>query len=585
MLQRAAQVRAWWPDAAAVAALASAMAAMHSVHFGAPPLDVDEVSFFLLNLSLMSEPGSEWYQYSQNTGQRVGPFPVLYFPYIGALGAYISAPFQYALGPGIEAVRLYNLFATILIQVALYATAKYVFSRRAALASTCLFTALPTAVFFSRQGILYDWIILAVALAVLYLGVRFVRGGSLWNMGASILLSFLIIWAYLSSAWFVLGTVAALPVCYASMRARGLRIAKRTALAGAVFALAGAAPFLAHYAASPGYSHLSILLQTAGGQSQFLPANTDNSDYLANLGVRADNVHAMLAEPLTGLEFARIHADSADPDRMRALAGGPDATFPVLFGIGVAAALAEIAQRRRHRRGMAGLLVLLSVMVSASAFTVTVFNEMQMGIILPFAFLLMGAGMDSALRRIPDLKSKLARVPQQYLLLAVVGTVAALQYPAISAGLDLLGEDPAAGHLQASADLGGYIDGRGLEPVVLDWYTHRTLFFALEGKHVPLDPLAEAYRRGADFAGRPLAAEDAGLVRDDVLFVMYSYPELLDCQGGGIPSHTDMARSQCAQAHFVESAAGRNGLDIIVKDFELPSGYPYYRTFQFQEGQ
>ena len=92
---RAARVRAWWPDIAAVSAFASAMAAMHLVHFGSPPLDVDELSFFMLNLSLISEPGSEWYRYSQDTGQRVGPFPVLYFPYIGGLGAYASAPFHY----------------------------------------------------------------------------------------------------------------------------------------------------------------------------------------------------------------------------------------------------------------------------------------------------------------------------------------------------------------------------------------------------------------------------------------------------------------------------------------------------------
>ena len=578
---RAARVRAWWPDIAAVSVFASAMAAMHLVHFGSPPLDVDELSFFMLNLSLISEPGSEWYRYSQDTGQRVGPFPVLYFPYIGGLGAYASAPFHYILGPGIEAVRLYNLFATMAIQASLYATARYVFSRRAALASAGLFTVLPTAVFFSRQGILYDWIVLAVALLVLYFGVRFVRGGSLWNMGAAILLSFVAMWAYLSSAWFVLGTVAALPVCYASMRARRLRITKRAALAGAVFALAGAAPFVAHHAASPDYSHVSILLQTAGGESRFLRPDTDNSDYLAHLGLRADNLYAMLAEPFTGLEFARIHVHGG-PDGPRPLGAGPaDATFLVLLGAGVAAAAAEIAQRRRYRRRMAGLLVLLAVMVLTSAFTVTVFNEMQLGIILPFVFLLMGAGIDALLQRISGLKSRLARAPQRHLLLAVVGAVAALQYPAIGAGLDLIGEDPAGGHLQASADLGRHIDDNGLEPVVLDWYTHRTLFFALEGKHVPLDPRAEARRHGAEPGGRPLTAEDGRLVRDDVLFVMYSYPELLDC-AGGVPPGADMVRSQCAQSYFVESAAERNGLGVVVKDFELPSGHPYYRTFQFR---
>ena len=564
-----------------MAALASAMAAMHLVHFGSPPLDVDEVSFFLLNLSMISEPGSEWYQYSQNTGQRVGPFPVLYFPYIGGLGAYASAPFHYALGPGVEAVRFYNLFAAIAVQVSMYATARYMFSRRAAVVSASAFTVLPAAVFFSRQGILYDWIILAVALLVLYFGTRFVRGGGLWNLGAAILLSFLIVWAYLSSAWFVLGVIAALPICAASLRARGVSLTRKTALAGAVFVLAGAAPFAAHYAANPDYSHASIILQTAGGQSQFLPAQTDNADYLANLGVRADNFYALLAKPLTGLNFARIHADSADPDGAYLIGGPPDATFPILFGVGVAAASAEIVWRRRYRRRVAGLLVLLSAMVLTSAFTVTVFNAMQLGIILPFVFLLVGAGVDSALQRISGLRSGLSKVPQRHLLLAVVVAVAALQTPHIYAGLALVGGDPASGHQQTSADLGAYIDERGLEPVVLDWYTHRTLFFALQGKHVPTDPRAEAYRHGADFGGRPLAAEDGRLVRDDVLFVMYSYPELSDCEGY-IPSEADMFRSQCAQTHFVESAADRHDLDVIVRDFELPSGFPYYRTFQFQ---
>ena len=566
----------WRPDVVAVAALASAMAAMHLVHFGSPPLDVDEVSFFLLNLSLISEPGSEWYQYSQNTGQRIGPFPVLYFPYIGGLGAYASVPFHYALGPGVEAVRFYNLFAAIAVQASLYATARYMFSRRAAVVSATAFTVLPTAVFFSRQGILYDWIILAVALLVLYFGTRFVRGGGLWNLGAAVLLSFVIVWAYLSSLWFVLGVIAALPICAASLRARSLSITRKTALAGTVFVLAGAAPFAAHYATSPDYSHVSIILSTAGGQSQFLPAQTDNADYLTNLGLRADNFYALLAKPFTGLAFARIHADSAY------LGGWPtDATFPVLFGIGVAVALAEIVWRRKYRRRVAGLLVLLSAMVLTSAFTVTVFNYMQLGIILPFVFLLVGAGIDSALQRISGLRSGLSKVPPRYLLLAVVVAIAALQYPHIYAGLDLIGMDPASGHLQTSADLGAYIDERGLEPAVLDWYTHRTLFFALQGKHVPTDPHAEAYRHGADFGGRPLAAEDGRLVRDDVLFVMYSYPELSDCEEW-IPSQADMSRSQCAQAHFVESAADRNDLDIIVRDFELPSGFPYYRTFQFQ---
>ena len=97
------------------------------------------------------------------------------------------------------------------------------------------------------------------------------------------------------------------------------------------------------------------------------------------------------------------------------LGGCPsDATFPVLFGIGIAAALAEIVQRRRYRRRVAGLLVLLSAMMLTSAFTVTVFNALQLGIILPFVLLLGGAGVDSALQRISGLRSGLSKVPQRH---------------------------------------------------------------------------------------------------------------------------------------------------------------------------
>ena len=576
--------RSRWPDVAAVAALAAAVAAMHAVHFGLPQLNPDEVSFFLTNLSLVSEPGSARYELSRGYGVFIGPFPVMYAQYIGALGAYASAPFHYALGPGVEAIRLYNMFVAVAITTVMYATAREMFSRNAAAVSASAFAVFPTAVFFSRQGIMYDWIILAVALSVLYFGTRFVRGGGLWSLGAAVLLPFLIIWAYLSSLWFALGIVAALPVCVASLRARGRGITRRTALAGAALVIAGAAPFAAHYLASPHDSTVGFVIATiqeaeSGPSSGYLHHSTDNSDIIGNLGVRAGHLHSLLARPAAGFTFAGL----SPPDELSGRLGAYDATFPVLFIAGLGAALAEVVLRGRYRRRAAGLLLVLAAIFVSSTFTVSVLGALQLGIMLPFVFLLIGCCTDSVTRQLARRNGLRRRgVRQIHLVLLAIVAVSALQAPHIYSGFELLGSDGAAGYLEAAGRLGAYVRESGLTPVTMDWYTHKSLFFLLEGESVPIAARGgfEAHEFDGGVRDRMITAESAGLVRDDLLFVVYAYPELLDCSRDLGPA--DMPRSnQCAQAYFVESAAERNGLGVIVKDFELPNGDPYFRTLQF----
>ena len=570
-------------EAAFLSALAAAVAAMHAVHFGLPQLNPDEASLFLMNLSLVSEPGSAASTYFVFGGSHVGPFPVFFAKYIGALGAYASAPFHYVFGSGVEAVRSYNAAVAVAIPLALYLVARQMFSRTAAAMSACALASFPLFVFYSRQGIMYDWIILAFALLALYFGVRFVRGGSLWNMGAAILLSFMIIWAYLSSAWFVLGAMAATPVCYASFRARGLRITRKAALAGAVFALAGAAPFLAHYALIPDYSYIQLILATLEDAASEAPGarlapGTDNSAFFQNLQTRSGHLHSVLANPAMGFWASAVR----QPDG----AHGPsayDPTFAVLFLAGVGAALAEVARRGPYRRGAAGLLVVLAVIFAASTFTVTVLNPLQLGLMLPFVFLLIGLGAERATRWLARRKALERRgVGQRHLVLLLVGAVAVSQAPHVYGGFEFLGGDLARGYPVPAGALGKHLSDNGLTPVVMDWNTHKSLFFVLEGKALPLRIIGEfeKYEWNQQIRDGMHTAESADLVRDDLLFVIYSYPEILDCSRDLSPP--DIAASnQCAQAYFVESAAERNGLDVVVKDFELPNGYPYYRTLQF----
>ena len=567
------------PDALFLSAAAAATAAMHAVHFGLPQLNPDEVSLFLTNLSLISEPGSAWYERSRGYGVFLGPFPVLYAQYIGALSAYASAPFHYAFGPGVEAVRFYNMFAAVAVQSALYLTARLMYSRAAAAVSASAFAVFPTAVFFSRQGIVYEWIVLAVALAVLYFGTRFVRGGGIWSLGAAILLSFVMIWAYLSSLWFVLGIIAALPVCVASLRARGRRITSKTALAGAALVIAGSAPFVAHYLADPDSSYIGFILLTVDADSPssgYLHHDTDNSDILGNLALRSGHLHSVLSRPSAGFAFAGL-------DGLQDYHRAYDATFPALFLAGIAAALAEIIRCGPYRRGMAGLLVALAAMFVASTFTVSALGRMQMVIMLPFIFLLIGCGTDRAARRLARV-NKLRRrgVRQAHLVVLAIAAICALQAPNLYGGFELLGSDRAAGYREAAGELGAYVQESGLTPVTMDWYTHKSLFFILEGGSAPI--AAHGEFEGLEFnAGvrdSMRTAENAGLVRADLLFVIYAYPELLDCSVDLAPS--DIQRSnQCAQAYFVESAAERNGLDVVVRDFDLPNGDPYFRALQF----
>lgn len=570
------------PDAAFLSALAAAVAAMHAVHFGLPQLNPDEVSLFLTNLSLISEPGSAWYERSRSYGVFLGPFPVMYAQYIGALSAYASAPFHHAFGPGVEAVRFYNMFAAVVVNLAMYLTARQMFSRTAAAVSASAFAVFPTAVFFSRQGIVYEWIALAGALAVLYFGMRFLRGKSLWNLAAAALPAFVIIWAYLSSLWFALGIVAALPVCVASLRARGRRITRRTALAGAALVIAGSAPFAAHYLSDPDGSYIGFVLSTvedagaSGPSSGYLHHDADNSDILGNLALRSGHLHSVLSRPSAGFAFAGL---DGLPDYHRAY----DATFPALFLAGIAAALAEIARRGPYRRGMAGLLVALAAAFVASTFTVSALGRMQLVIVLPLVFLLIGCGADILTRQLARRRALARRgVRQVHLVCLLMAAVSALQAPHIYGGFELLGNDRAAGYREAADELGAYVQESGLTPVTMDWYTHKPLFFLLEGESAPIAAHGEFEGRefNGDVRDGMRTAESAGLVRADLLFVVYAYPELLDCSEDLEPS--DIQRSnQCAQAFFVESAAERNGLDVIVRDFDLPNGDPYFRTLQF----
>lgn len=537
------------------------MAGLHAVHFGLPPLQPDETSLPFMALPMLGEQSGAWRAYAADPapGNYLGPLPVFYGPYIGALGAYASLPFQWALGPGLEAIRAYSLFSTILIQVSLYFATRELFSARAAGIAVSLFSAFPLVIFYSRQSMTYDWIVLALALCVVYLGMRFLKGRSLWNLWAALSAVFVMLWAYLFTAWFALGVLAAAPLWAAALRDRA---PSRMRLAWASCASAvGAVPLAVQHLMSPEGSPTALVLRTVSGDSATLAS--DNFDLAYNLAVRAYHMFEILAKPHHGFTFANL--DGWQPF---------DPTFLVLAAACLAFALFWVAKKKENWRRMLGVLVLLSVMFVASTFTVSFLSIMQLGILVPFVFMLVGGSLDGIAARI-------SRRRGWAVAACVVAAVVAVQAPVVADGYSHLAGQPYSQYMHAVGALDAYLSERGLAPVEMDFWT-RSLFFEMDGRHVPVKVRIGA-DNGTGFdpswrAAMP-AAEDLDLVRTDVAFVIYTYPEVLDCSSDMDASQIPLA-NQCLQAWFVESAAERNGLDVVVRDFELPNGYPYYRALQ-----
>ena len=555
-------------EAAFLAAAVSAMAGLHLVHFGLPPLQPDETSLPFMALPLLGEPTGSYESYAkgQAGGSYLGPFPIFYGPYIGVLGGYASLPFQWAFGPGTDAIRAYSLFSTVMIQLSLYFATREFFSARAGGAAAALFTCFPLVIFYSRQSLTYDWIVLALALCVLYLGMRFLKGGSLANLCVAVSLVGIMLWAYLFTAWFVLGILAALPLCATAIRSRAISKIRLTAVSAS--AAAGAIPLILQHAMSPYNSPAALLLRTVSGQSTTVVSN--NFDFVQNLDARSGHFFDILTRPHYGFTFASLEWGWHPFEPV----------FFILFAASAAFGVLWIVKRMDGWRRVAGLFVVLAVMFLASTFTVSHLSIMQLGIMLPFVFMLVGASLDK-IARISAVRA--LRAKGSLAVACVVAVVAASQAPVVADGFVQVASEPHSGYMHAVDGLDSYLS-EGLVPVEMDFWT-RSMFFMMDGKHVPIKVRIGAdIGTGFDQESRDamLTAEDFDLVRTDVAFVIYAYPRVLDC-GADMDASMIPLSNQCGQAHFVESTAERHGLDVEVRDFDLPDGTPYYRVLRMVE--
>ena len=562
-----------WPavsraEAAFLCAAATATAMLHLTMFGYPMLNPDETTFFAMQLTFFGGPGSPEYELGTSLGSHWGPLPVQFAPYIGALGAYASLPFSYALGPSMEAVRAYNMAVAISVQLAVYLVARHLFSRSSAVIAAGALGAFPFFVFFSRQGTMYDWVILAIALLVVYFGIRFVRGGSLLFLAAAVLSAWLMIWGYLYALWPVLGMLAALPFCVASARRRR-RDLRRAALCAVALGLVGFAPFAAQFASGAGGSWLGFLLQTVTGDNVHVAA--DNTDVAGNLSGRLGHLHDLLTRPAMGL-WGALHVHTPwNPF---------NPAFAILLGAGASVGAAAVLRRAEGWRRFAGLFTVLAVTVACSSFTVTGLNPVQLGVAVPFAFVLMGGGLG---RATAWLSGRLERtgLRQWHLVVVIVAVVAASQAPHLHAGFADMAEEPGSRYMRAAGDLDAYLSAEGAVPVALDWWTQRSLVLVLYGDPVPVAFVSSSWEKHLEFNDNvraELRTVQSPVDLEDAAFVMYTYPEELDCAGDVSP--VDMRSNQCAQEYLVESLAERAGLKVETNDFGLPDGTPYYRVLR-----
>ena len=554
-------------EVAFLAAAASATAALHLTMFGQPMLNSDESSLQIMGLTVFSEPGGTWHEYSMNFGSRLDRFPVQFAPYIGALGAYASLPFTYALGPTVEAVRAYNMAVAISIQLAVYLVARQLFSRSSAVIAAGALGAFPFFVFYSRQGSMYDWAVLPVLLLSVWFGVRFARYRSMRFLVAAALCAGLAVWGYLYALWPVLGMLAILPF---ALR----RVDRRAVLCAMMLGLAGLALLGAQHMVSSGGSLASFLIDTAREDTSYLRPGTDNSAVLANLSVRAGHLHDLLTRPIMGMYGANMHYLDWNPY---------DPTFAILLGAGALVGTVAVIGRLDGWRRFAGTLVVVGATVAASTVTVTVLNPVQLGVAVPFAFVLMGGGLGRAAAYLSDKLGKTG-LRQHHVAAMMVAAIAASQAPHIYAGFSEMRDEPGSEYRQAAEQLDAYLKETGSAPAAMDWWTFKSLFIVLGGGHAPSDLYGPWENKEFDDEARALlrSAQSPVQVGKDTAFVLYMYPGELDCSSD--LSSSDIPRSnQCAQAYFVEYLAGSAGLEVESADFDLPDGTPYYRVLRMAD--
>lgn len=497
-------------------------------------------------------------------GVQIGAvfLPLMVQDYIGALNVYLALPLLALLGVTVPALRLLGVACGLATLLLVWGLGRELSSRaRAANAGSggwageiaaLLLAASPTFIFWSRQGIFVTNVVVTLAVASVWLGLRWQRTGRPGYLYGLALLAGLGLWSKLLFLW-VLGAMAGVAaVAWLASRLRGRasplpRLALRSLLlAGLLFLLA--------------LSPLLLFNQQTSGTVQSIFGNLGQSYYGVENAAFFDNLAARLGQVGTLLRG----------DHLWYLGGIFVNGWALWIGVGlVVAALTLAALGWRSGRDRASLPVLLlallfvALLVVQSSFTVSDLFITHYAIVQPFVLLLAALAADIVLKNAAWTGSRRQALLATCTLLLVTLWLGADAQTSLRYHQALARTGGLATHSDAIGRLAGSLDDQGVQqPLALDWGIDAQVRFLTANRVRPLEIFGYERLDTPD----PGFADRAGKFLSDPtrLFIVHS-PEETVFQGRRAALE-DLAAAQglkLATQEVIHDRSGRAMFEVL----------------------
>lgn len=443
----------------------------------------------------------------RSAGVQLGTafLPLMVQDYIGALNVYLALPLLAAWGVNAPALRLLGVLCGLATLLLVWAVGRELAGRARAGAAgwtgeiaALLLAASPTFIFWSRQGIFVTNIVVTLAVAAVWAGLRWQRTGRAGYLYALALLAGLGLWSKLLFVW-VLGALAGVAVvAWLAGRRRGTPIFPRMALRQ--WLLAGLLWLLA-------LAPLLLFNQQTGGTVQSIFGNlgqsyygVENAAFGANLAVRLGQVGTLLR----GDHLWYLGNSFANPWALW-LAVGVTA-----LALGLAAANWRSGRERASLPTLLAALLFVFLLLVQSSFTVSDLFITHFAIVQPFVLLLVALAADIVLAAAAQARNARppARLGAGVAALAIAGlalwfsldawnSVRYHQALARSGGL--------ASHSDAIDRLAQWLDQRDVrQPLALDWGIEAQVRYLTGNRVQPLEIFGYERLEQPDdgFAGR-----------------------------------------------------------------------------------
>ncbi len=434
----------------------------------------------------------------RSAGIQVGTvfLPLMVQDYIGALNVYLALPLLALFGVTTPALRLLGVGCGLATLLLVWGLGREL-SRLARVdtmgltgwtgeMAALLLAVSPSFVFWSRQGIFVTNIVVTLAVASVWLGLRWQRTGHSRTLYGLAVLAGLGLWSKLLFLWVLGAMVGVAAAVWLASRLRGSPsplprpTGRSSLLAGLLFLLA--------------LSPLLLFNQQSSGTVQSLFGNlgqsyygVENTAFLDNLAVRLDQVGSLLR----GDHLWYLGATLANGWAVWIMVG--------LIAVALILALAGW-QARRDRASLPVLLVALlfvTLLVVQSSFTVSDLFVTHYAIVQPFVLLLAALSADIILKTVEQQRrSELSQsTVSRWPLLLAACTLALL---ALWLGADLrtsLSYHQALArsgglstHSDAVSSLAQWLDLRDAQqPLALDWGIEAQVRFLTGNRVQPLE--------------------------------------------------------------------------------------------------